>query len=303
MDHCGMASLILVFCVYVILAFAQQYAIMQKSQSARHPLRLLLLTALATACSGALVLVLDGFWFAHHGENQLVLYSVSKILKGLSKCLLAAMLVLLSQGICISRAMENQHLWGILKLVVPFFGACLVLELWGEYAQSRTYTTGYIYCTWFGGALIAADVCFLGFYLWNLHRSYLAESNSERQRFYCYWGLLYSCAFVVLPFAALLASVLAPHVRANIIFLLTNSAHAFILATLVIGLWPEKEQHFFCLDQNLQLAKTIGSQLETYINLLEPPPCPKECNLKAVPAGMNGERDLVPPIERAAGLP
>jgi hypothetical protein len=274
MDHCGMVSMILALGAYATLAFAQQHVIMQQSESARHPLRLILFAAIAAACWGSLALVLDGFWFAHHGKNQTALYLLAKFFKVFSKSQTACMLLLLSQGICISRPLNTEFLYQISKCLVPFFGACLMLEVWGESSQSRAYTTGFIYCTWFGGVLLLADLGFLAVYLMNLHKSYLAELDAEKQHFYCYWGLLYSCAFIVLPFATLLASVLSPWVRVETIFLVTNSVHAAMLGSLVVGLWPEREQKMFCLDDD-KLAKTIGTKTDTYANLLECSPSHK----------------------------
>jgi len=290
MDHCGLISLIVVLVVYVGLAFAQQYAVMHQNETARHPLRLILLAAIAAASLGMLVFVLDGLWFARDGDRQAVLYLAAKILKGVSKCLLASILMLLSQGICVSQQLHSQNLWQVSKLLAPFFGACLLLELWGEYAQSRTYTTGFIYCTWFGGALVLADLCLLALYFKNLHRTYLAESDAERQRLYCTWGLLYSGAFIVLPFATLLASVLNPWVREETIFLLTNCVHAVMLTLLIVGLWPERAQKFFCID-DCDLAKTIGMKSDAYANLVDSSPWLRACTPKGVSATASSDCD------------
>jgi len=260
MDHCGIISSIFVLVIYGAVAFAQHRAIASETESARHPLRLILFAALATACLGMFAQVLDAAWFAHHGEYKTALYFTGKFLKVFSKCLLASILVLLSQGICISEPLRGKHLQRVFKLLAPFFVACLVVELLGEYAHSRTYTTGFIYCTRFGAALVLADIGFLVFYLKNVHDSSLAESQSDKRRFYQSWGLLYSGAFMVLPFATFLASVIEPWVRDETIFLMTNGVHAALLTSLVVGLWPEKTQTFFDLQvDNVELAKTIGA--------------------------------------------
>lgn len=258
MDHCGLGPLIFVFGVYFALALVQGCAITQRGESAKHPLRRLLFAAIVVACCGMLATVVDGLWFAHHGQSQDAVYLMGKFFKVFSKCSLVAILMLLSQGICISRQLCAENLRQVSRLVAPFFAACLLLELWGEHAQSRNYTTGFIYGTWFGGALILADLGFLALYLKNLHLSYLSETDIDRQRVYRSWGLLYSCAFIVLPFATVLSFILAPWVRAETIFLVTNGVHACMLASLVAGLWPQQAHKFFCID-NPELAKTIGT--------------------------------------------
>merc|ERR1719491_1060061 len=260
MDHCGLISLIFVLVIYVAVAFAQQHAITRQTESARHPLRLILFVAIVTACLGMLAQVVDAVWFAHHGENKATLYFTGKFFKVFSKGLLASILVLLSQGVCISEPLRGIHLLQVSRLLVPFFVACLVIELWGEYAHLRTYTTGFIYCTRFGAALVLADIGLLAFYLKNVHDSCLAQSEKDKQMFYQFWGLLYSCAFMVLPFATFLASVIAPWVRDETIFLMTNGVHAALLTSLVVGLWPEQTQTFFNLEvDNVELTSTIGA--------------------------------------------
>lgn len=260
MDHCGLISLIFVLVIYLAVAVAQQHAVTRQTESARHPLRLILFAAIAMASAGLIAQLIDALWFAHHGENQDGLYVAGKFFKVFSKCLLACILVLLSQGICISEPLCGKHLLRVSRLLAPFFLACLVVELWGEYAHSRAYTTGFIYCTRFGAALVLADIGMLVFYLKNVHDSCLAEPDAGKRRFYEFWGLLYSCAFMVLPFATFLASVISPWVRDETIFLMTNGVHAALLTSLVVGLWPEKAQTFFCLQfDNAELAKTIGS--------------------------------------------
>lgn len=290
MDHCGLRSVVFIFSLYLALVFAQQRAVMQESESARHPLRLILLAAIAAACVGMLAIVLDGLWFARHGDSQASLHIVGKFFKVFSKGSLASILLLLSKGICISQPLHVEQMCHFGRLLTPFFGACLVLELWGEYSQSRTYTTGFIYCTWFGGALIMADLGFLVLYLKNLHCSYVAEFDVDRQRFYSCWGPMYALAFIVLPSATLLASVLSPWVRAEAIFLVTNGVHAAMLTMLVVGLWPEHAQKFFCID-NDKLAKTIGI---TTASLLETSPCSHDCQPKAVFSSGGGNPFVLP---------
>lgn len=262
MDHCGLASLHFVFLIFVVLGCAQQYAIKQNTENAKHPLRLMLAASLAAACLGMLFQVGDAFWFANHGTNMPSLYLGGKVCKVLSKGLLASILVLLSWGVCISEPLRGKHLLQVSQLLTPFFGACLVLELWGEYSQSRTYTTGFIYCTHFGEALVAADMLFLFYYIKNLHDSASRETQEDKKQFYNVWGLSYSLAFAVLPFAAFLSTLVAPWVQNQAIFLTTNLVHAALLGSLVVGLWPERTQSFFCLQvDNKELATTIGITL------------------------------------------
>jgi len=64
----------------------------------------------------------------------------------------------------------------------------------------------------------------------------------------------------------MLSIVLSPWVRAETIFLLTNGVHATLLASLVLGLWPERAHKFFCIDDG-SLATTIGIESDAYADL------------------------------------
>ena len=49
MDQCSVHTLAILLGAYVALLFAQQHALAQTSESARHPLRLILFAAITTA--------------------------------------------------------------------------------------------------------------------------------------------------------------------------------------------------------------------------------------------------------------
>merc|ERR1711972_958563 len=209
----------------------------------------------------------DAKLFSLSGESDVRLHLAGKLLKVCSKMALASMLLLMSRGICISQSHRNQDFQQVLRLIGPFFISCFLLEIWGEYAQSRTYTTESIYCTWFGLVLVLVDVSLLALYLKNLRGAYSNEFGQDKQQFYKFWGVLYSAAFIALPFAALLAALVSPWVRLETIAVVTNSVHVAVLASLIVGLWPEKAHTFFCIDQP-QLTKIVGSKSDLLPHLL-----------------------------------
>jgi hypothetical protein len=258
-DQCGPVSLGLFLLAYIVLACSQLWAITQTTSVAqsKHPLRLLLLSAISFAAFGLLAFALDAALFMRSGESIRRLHMFGKILKSFSKLIMTSMLLLLSQGICITQHFKFQDL-GLLHMLAPFFAVCFAFETWGEYAQSRTYATGFVYCTWYGAGLVLGDLCLLGIYLVNLRGSYASSLDAEKRNFYLRWGTLYSSAFVALPFATVLSMIVAPWVRSEVMFILTNSVHILLLILLVIGLWPERMHTFFCIDQEV-LAKTIGT--------------------------------------------
>jgi hypothetical protein len=261
MDQCGLRTLTAFLALYTLLLIAQVTAITRTSEVAktRHPLRLVLSMSIAFAAASSLAMVVDAIWFSRNGESDVRLHLAGKLLKVCSKMALTSMLLLMSRGICISQPFRNTDFQCVLYLIGPFFLSCFCLEIWGEYAQSRTYTTNFMYCTWFGLVLVLVDLSLLALYLQNLRGAYLNEFGQDKQRFYKLWGISYAIAFLALPFATLLAAVVSPWVRLETIVIVTNSVHVAMLASLIVGLWPEKAHTFFCIDQ-AQLIKIVGIQ-------------------------------------------
>ncbi|CAE8699543.1 unnamed protein product, partial [Polarella glacialis] len=190
MDRCTPASLSFFTALYMVQGAFQAFAIVKKSNFAatKHPIRVMLGSTIFTAASGMLLFVLDALWFASHGEDQPVMYMAAKFLKSLSKHGLFAILMLLSEGRCISRELLVADVIRWSLLLAPFLAAGLCLELWGENAQSRKYTTDSIYSTWVGAALLLADLCLLVQYVRNIMRSHASESDFASRAFYRGWG-------------------------------------------------------------------------------------------------------------------
>jgi hypothetical protein len=259
MDQCGLVTLSFFLLVFIALSLSQFRAICLHSETAEtsHPFRLILALSLFFAVFSSLAMVVDSSLFSHHGESNVALHLTAKLFKVCSKSALVSMLLLMSQGICISQPLHNFELRRVLRFVVPFSSACFSLEVWGEYAQSRTYTTGFVYCTWLGSLLILADVILLLVFSKNLCSAHRNELDNDKKRFYKSWGIMYSSAFIVLPGVSMLSMVVAPWVRVQATFIFTNCAHAAILAFLIGGTWPEKAHTFFCIDES-QLIEAIG---------------------------------------------
>lgn len=261
MDHCGLIPLGLFLAVYMGTALMQVHAIfLQSTARTRHPLRLLLTFGICAALWGMGFYFFDTIWYASRGEDTFLLYLAAKLFKAWSKFTLLLILVLLSRGRCISHELHCQDIIHGGVIVAPFLIVCFCLELWGEYDQSRNYTTNFIYWTWVGGVLIFADLLLFGFYVKNLLQTYGEESDVAKKAFYRTWGTIYSTAFLALPAATLIAIPISPWVRVESLFVISNGVHSVLLGLLVIGLWPERTQPVFCID-NHDLASTIGSSL------------------------------------------
>lgn len=261
MDQSSLVTLGVFLMVYASLAAAQARAVTTRSCSARvrHPLRLMLLVSIFAAFLGMLACLLDGLWFMRTGLSLRALSIAGATLGQVSKFSLTSILLLLSTGRCISQALRTQDLWRITILVTPLFLACLSLEIWGKYSASRKYTTGSVFSSWCGALIVFTDLGMLVLYLRSLRRSYSVEMDTDKQDFYNFWGLLYACAFLCLPASVLASLALSPWVRAEVVLVATNCLHFLILASLIKGLWPERTQRFFCID-NDDLVNSDGAK-------------------------------------------
>lgn len=263
MDSFGVMHIGFFVVIYLGLSLAQGIAILKRSNaSTKHPLRIMLTVCILSAMVAIHVALINTCWFIYRGEDHPTLYLVAKTLKASSKYTLLCICLLVSRGHCISSSLALQHVWHAARLLLPIFLANLILEMWGEYAQSRKYTTDSIYCTSVGGIIILTDLGLLLSYLCNIQSSLKKESDPSKCKFYRTWGRAYSAAFLCLPFSVLVSQAVAPWVRARTTFVVSNLAHAALLTLLVIGLWPEKTQSFFSIDDQKTPAQTLGIQAE-----------------------------------------
>lgn len=262
LDRCGIAA-IAIFCgVYTIICLAQLYAVFRTSEMVartKHPLRLLLTFGICAAVWGMAFFLLDSILFAIRGVETFLLYLASRVLKAWSKFTLLLILLLLSKGCGVSRDLRPRDIWQGSFLIGPFLLICIWLEMYGEYDQSRKYTTDFVYRTWVGGLLVLADLVLLVIYGLNVRTSYQLESSQDKKMFYSTWGSAYSLAFLTLPIAVLISPWFSAWVRSEVLFLINNITHSILLSLLVAGLWPENSQTPFCID-NKDLASTFGNQ-------------------------------------------
>eukprot|EP00930_Biecheleria_cincta_P037099 TRINITY_DN2543_c0_g1_i1.p1 TRINITY_DN2543_c0_g1~~TRINITY_DN2543_c0_g1_i1.p1 ORF type:complete len:458 (+),score=45.56 TRINITY_DN2543_c0_g1_i1:46-1419(+) len=249
--------------VYVGLSLAQVFAVLKRSNApTKHPLRLMLTLSIVCAMIGMTLFLLNLCWFKYRGEDHPTVYLAAKMLKSCSKYTLLCICLLVSQGRSISLPFQGKNVWHAFRIISPICLANLILEMWGEYAQSRKYTTDSVYCTPVGAIIITSDICLVLAYLRNICRSAKEEIDATKQRFYYTWGMAYSIAFLSLPVSVLVAQEVAPWVRTNIGFLVSNAIHSVLLTLLVFGLWPERSQSFFCIDRQAATPQTFGIKSE-----------------------------------------
>lgn len=261
MDHCGIWALGTFSTVYLLTALLQVHAIfLQSTARTKHPLRLLLAFGICAALWGMGFYTFDTFWYAARGEETFLLYFAAKGFKAWSKFTLLLIAILMSKGRGISRDLQVRDIFHGTLIVGPLMLLCLGVELWGEFDQSRKYTTSFVYSTWFGGVLIFADLVLLVMYVRNVAHAYSQEGDARKKEFYRTWGFVYSSAFLALPFSAIIAFFVGAHVRIEVMFIVNNSIHATLLGLLVVGLWPSQAHTVFCIDScNAELASTFGN--------------------------------------------
>jgi len=264
MDRIGPAGVYIFMALYGLLGASQMVAMLKRSTSAKtqHPIRLLLSACVGAAAVGTLSTLINTLWYAYHGEDQPNFYLAAKLLKAGSKYMLLAILLLLSRGRCISVPLYARDIWQATRILLPIYLASICLEVWGEYSQSRKYSNDFVYRTPMGLLIISLDIVLFALYLRNLCSSWRSETDAIRQSFYRCWGLIYSGAFLSLPVSVIIVQSFSPWVRSEVVFIVSNTAHCIFLALLIVGLWPDYAQPFFCIDQPSVLAQTFGVKTE-----------------------------------------
>jgi len=250
--------------VYLLLTAAQLLANRELAEQAgadsaagkaAHPFARLLLAGLALGLVSSLLSIVYYARYAATGTGGMATHVTAHLLHVASNFVLASLLLLVSQGKCISYIMVADDARRMCRLLGPFLVSCFLLELWGDYANSRTYTTDYVYNTACGWAVVAVDLLLLGVYARNLRATHAAERDRGDGPFYRTWGVLYGAWFLSLPAAAALSrAVLAPYVWWHVSLVVTRAATAAVYAALVAGLWPGNTRTFFKLFASLENA-------------------------------------------------
>mmetsp|Transcript_105961 Transcript_105961/g.341876 ORF Transcript_105961/g.341876 Transcript_105961/m.341876 type:complete len:445 (+) Transcript_105961:49-1383(+) len=249
-DHYGVlqmcASLLILYCL-VGLAQFRAFASHCAHSTDGHPLIQVLHAGIACSSCAMFLFICHYGVFARNGRGVVFLYAMAKCCQAVSKCILFSILLLTSQGNCISRAMNAHDVRRLLRMVTPFFLTCVGLELWGEFADSRKYTTDFVYSTSLGKLLVYGDLLFLALFVVNIRESYTSEQDVDKLRIYRVWGSLCVLWFLVLPSVTVLAHFVAPWVRFLVAMGASSFAHVLMYSVLVVGLWPSAGQSYFVL--------------------------------------------------------
>merc|ERR1719464_2153572 len=121
--------------------------------------------------------------YMYDGIGVAIADEVAQLLAVSSSFVLVSLLLLVSEGKCVSYVMVAGDVRRKMQLLCPFLLSCFVLELWGEYSVSQKATTDYVYTTPCGWVLICVDLLLMGAYLSKLHRTYTSEKNQPEGAF------------------------------------------------------------------------------------------------------------------------
>jgi len=246
-----------VFFVYLVLLALQLRAVgiieaMAGDDSAdgkaKRPFVTLLTSGLSLEVLACLLALIHYSMQGYQGEGMYSLYVASKFLSMASKFCLISLLLLVSQGKCVSYILVLGDVSQLARLLTPFLASSFLLEVWAERAESSKYTTDWVYSNPIGWLIVLMDVALLALYLSNLRETLEVEKGRGDERFYRRWGCLYALWFLALPSAAVLSSaVLATYARHTVSLIITQAANAVAFASLVAGLWPSNPHAKFRL--------------------------------------------------------
>lgn len=267
MDHIGILPLsCFLFAVYASMAFLQlrNNAVSHKMWGqgwVSHPMVRMLTSSLLSFALATLLLVVHYAAFAVGGQGVYVFYVMARLVQAMAKFLLMTILLLLARGRCISYAMTFDDVRWLLRVLLPFLLASVGLELWGDNAESRKYTTGFVYFTDVGLLLVAVDVVLFFVFSASLYSTHRLEGDYEKRLFYKVLG--FSCAmwFLTLPLAAFLALLLSPWVRFKVLMAMTHLSHAVACAVIAFMLRPDNSTYMDGINEDMSNASVTPSLL------------------------------------------
>eukprot|EP00930_Biecheleria_cincta_P014557 TRINITY_DN12478_c0_g1_i1.p1 TRINITY_DN12478_c0_g1~~TRINITY_DN12478_c0_g1_i1.p1 ORF type:complete len:511 (-),score=77.47 TRINITY_DN12478_c0_g1_i1:167-1651(-) len=215
---------------------------------AAHPFARILLAGIMFELSACILEVIHLLIFAGNGHGQPVLHASSLLLSTSANFTLTSLLLLVSTGKCVSFKMVMADAGRMCKLLGPFYLACLFLELWGDFATTRMYTTNFAYTTPCGWVIVLVDLGLLLAYVRNLRATLSLDGGRANSGFYRTWALAYGLWFLALPFSAVLSqAVLAPYVWYPVSLGITKTSTILVYLALVVALWPENTKTHFKL--------------------------------------------------------
>lgn len=218
------------------------------ADKAAHPFARILTLGIVLGLFASVLSAAHYLRYAQSGSGGEIARVPAQLLSGASHFLLASLLLLISEGKCVSYVMVAADAWRVGRLLGPFVVAGLSLEFWGHYSVSRRYTTDYVYTTAFGWALILLDLFLLGIYIKALRETHATERDRGDGRFYRTWAVFYGLWFLALPVTAVLSQVvLAPYVWYIVSVAVNGAVTVLVYAALVVGLWPGNRRTYFKL--------------------------------------------------------
>jgi len=204
-----------------------------------HRFTQLLLFGLTLAFAEAVLSLAHHLCFSFDGVGAPALGLAGQLAALGSSFVLASLLLLISEGKCISYMLVTSDMWRMLRKLGPFLTSCMLLELWSEYSLSHAYSTDYVYTTPGGSVLVGFDLVLLALYASSWRRTLAQVGTQEDGRFYRTWGLVYMLWFLALPVSSLLArTVLAPYACFVVSLAVKKGTTVLVYASLVMGFWP-----------------------------------------------------------------
>eukprot|EP00933_Yihiella_yeosuensis_P015703 TRINITY_DN13610_c3_g1_i1.p1 TRINITY_DN13610_c3_g1~~TRINITY_DN13610_c3_g1_i1.p1 ORF type:complete len:468 (+),score=53.74 TRINITY_DN13610_c3_g1_i1:56-1459(+) len=254
-DQLGVIEISMFFLlVNVVLTLSQFYANALVSGTSResHPIIRILSAGLFCGSCSHLAYACHYRILAVNGRGLPIVNIFGKFMQSSAKFLLMSILLLVSRGNCVSKELDLKSLPGLLLILGGFSLLSFSLEVWGEFSQSRTFTTDFVYSTSCGHLLILLDLALLAVYATNVQRSLAAEKDPERRSFYKTWGVAFGVWFLSLPAVAILAHLIAPWVEFRIVLIVVDIFQAVTFAALVTGLWPTKDKPLLRLELEME---------------------------------------------------
>jgi len=152
------------------------------------------------------------------------------------------LLILLGKGYSVSKSEITERI-PVIVVMSLFLVFYLSMFIW-EYVSKNTSVL-YVYESAPGIIILVLRVAVLGWFLWNLRKSFVEETEPAKRTFYLRFGGFYTLYFLILPIIVIIASLLANWIRLKVVMSMYLTMNFLSTSVLVALFWPNRARDLF----------------------------------------------------------
>eukprot|EP01126_Amoeba_proteus_P063950 TRINITY_DN8889_c0_g1_i3.p1 TRINITY_DN8889_c0_g1~~TRINITY_DN8889_c0_g1_i3.p1 ORF type:complete len:423 (-),score=39.51 TRINITY_DN8889_c0_g1_i3:317-1585(-) len=249
-DTQGLAQTYILFVIfYLFVGATHLYAVTGLvTKNEYHPLIRLVTIGLVFLFISYSFYIIHFVVFSYSGQGIPVLEAFAMALTMLAQLFLMFFCILVSKGWTITTPYLTQA--NLLKLFLVLITGCyLGLILW-HFILRDPASTVYFYDSPIGLVIVILRMAMATWFCWNIYYIRKIENDSQKRKFYVYFGLVFFLWFILLPMMVGIALGLPPWYREFTISGISLAIDAFGYVCLVFLFWPGRVNNYFSFSMS-----------------------------------------------------